>query len=163
MSTDDARFVLLLLHTVAACVALVAGAVAVGSGRGTRIHVGSTWIMTLLLVPSLALGFDRFDGTTRIAFAALTVLALVMSLRVTLAARSAAAVGEITPPSRRLADALGFNVISLVVAGTIVPILRLGAGPLVVALDVVVCIVLGRLFVEVRRRSAGRPVKDVPA
>lgn len=160
MSETAAQLHLLLvtLHALAASVSLVAGVLAVLTGRGFRLHVTGLGVMALALAPSLVLGWPTFSPAARVTFLGLAGLAVVMTGQAVRAARvrrieAARGVGPVGPG---FVGVLGFNLIALTVAGTVVPVLRLNAGVLGVALAVVVTVVLGHLLVarQVRRASA---------
>jgi hypothetical protein len=148
------------LHAFAASVSLVAGVLAVLAGRGFRLHVIALVVMALALAPSLVLGWPTFAPPARVAFTGLAGLAVVMIGQAVRAARVRRAevvrgVGRLGP---EFVGVLGFNLIALTVAGTVVPVLRLDAGVVGVALSVVVTVVGGHLLVarRVRQVSATR-------
>jgi hypothetical protein len=111
--------------------------------------------MLLALVLSMSLGWREFDSLARGMFTGLAVLAAYMAWRAAAVARNAPASTGLAPasPTPQLVDGIGFNVISYVVAGTIVPLIRAGAGPLWITVDVVVCVVLVRFLVHRRHET----------
>jgi hypothetical protein len=169
MTTATLHTVLVLTHALAATVALGAGLSVLRDGRGLRLHVQSTALMTVLVVAALVVGWSAAEPVARVTFSGLGVLAAYMTIHAWRGERIAAdeqpARGVATDeprPGPRLVEHIGFNVISLVVAGTVVPIVRLGVGPVVVALDVAVCVIVTRAFVH-RRRDAVTPRPPIPA
>lgn len=147
MGVEEIRLVLLIVHAAAGTVALAAGALVLLGRGGGLVHVAALALMTLTLGPSLVLGWDGFPGVTRAIFVGLTVLAAVMTVLGVRALRHRApgvvSVGQV--------DLVGFNVISLAVAGTIVPMINLTGNALAVAGVVLVAFLVARGFVQRRR------------
>jgi hypothetical protein len=140
------------IHTVAALLALVAAVACWRTGRARSVLIGATGVMTLALVPALVLDWGDLAVAARIVFAALLVLAGVMTLR-------AARVGRRPGALARDLDDLGFLVIALVDAFLVISALRLGVPPWgLAAVGVGVAaaghVTLGRLRA---RRLAGQP------
>lgn len=122
MNVELLRVAVLTTHAAAGLVALGAGVCALRTGRGAPVLMGGVTAMTLLLVPSMALGWREFGPVEKVVFPGLGVLACFMVAQARAAQRELAARG-LTPAA---VDHAGFCVIALTVAGTIVPLLRLG-------------------------------------
>jgi uncharacterized membrane protein len=156
-----AHTVFITLHALSAGLALVCGIVLLHTGRGLRAHQAGVVAMAATLGPSLYFGWPRYPPTARVAFVALAGLALVMVAQAVRAGR----LGSL--PQRRprllaegpgiapgLVGVVGFNVVSLTVAGTIVPVLRIGGGTLGVLLAVAGSVTVAHLLVRRRRLLA---------
>lgn len=155
------RTTALALHAGAAVVAWVAGVVLLRTGAGLVAHAVGVILMAAALGPSLILGWGSFPPVAKAMFSGLAVLAVVMVAQVVrargLRSREQAGGqvwwlpgGPITPG---LVRTVGFNVISLSVAGTIVPILRLGSGTLGILIAAALIVPMAHVLVE-RRRNA---------
>jgi len=149
------------VHAVAATLALAGGILAVHTGRGFALHQVGVVVMTASLGPSLILGWAGFSPPSRAIFLGLAALALFMVVQCGRAGRvrvreiariEALHSGSRPPVGPEFVGVLGFNLISLTVAGTIVPVLRVGGGTLGVLVAVAVTVALAHLLVE-RRRS----------
>lgn len=122
MNVDLLRAVILTAHAAAGLAALGVGVQVVRAGRGSALLVGALMVMTALLIPSMALGWNGFGPVEKVVFPGLTVLAVVMVFHARLANRELRTHGR----TARVIDSAGFCVISLTFAGSIVPLLRLG-------------------------------------
>ena len=148
------------IHAVAATLALVSGVVVVHTGRGFALHHVGVLVMALALGPSMAFGWSSFTTLAKVIFVSLAGLALFMvvqsfragrvRLREALALSGPAAASRWVGP--KFVGVIGFNLISLTVAGTIVPVLRVGGGTVGIIVAVAVTVALGHFLVE-RRRS----------
>jgi hypothetical protein len=156
-----AHTVFITLHALGAGVGLVWGIVLLHTGRGLRAHQAGVVTMAATLGPSLYFGWPRYPPTARVAFVALAGLALVMVAQALRASRWSSARG---PRPRLLAEepglapglvgVVGFNVVSLTVAGTVVPVLRIGGGTLGVLLAAAGSVSVAHLLVKRRRLLA---------
>ena len=159
-AAEQLHLALVTLHALAATAALVAGVIAVHTGRGFRVHIVGLVVMALALGPSLAVGWGAFPPSARVAFAGLALLAAAMVGQAARAVRTRRA--EVLPSGRpvgpRFVGVLGVNLVALTVAGTIVPVLRAGAGAVGVVVAVLVTVVVGHLLVarQVRAVTTGR-------
>lgn len=153
--------IFVILHAAAAVVALLSGIIALNAGHGLGVHRISIVVMAVTLGPSMAFGWAGFPPVARVMFSGLAVLALAMVIQAFRAGRVRAAEiaagrvwrsGDTPKIGPGFVRVLGFNVISLTVAGTIVPVLRIGGGTLGVLAAVVITVVVAHLLVE-RRRS----------
>lgn len=156
---DLAHLVFVAVHAVAAGIALAAGVLALLTGRGLVTHQVAVLGMAAALGPSLVLGWPDFAPAARLTFTGLAGLAVVMVVQAVRAGRVQAR-ETVRPGCRvgpRLVRVLGFNVIALVVAGTIVPVLRLDGGAVGVLLAVGLTVVGGHLLVERRVTSVSAP------
>ena len=151
----------LAVHASAAVLAWVAGLVVLRTGAGLAAHGVGVVLMTAALVPSMTLGWDSFPVLAKVMFSGLAVLAVVMVGQVVRAGRirqREESIGQVwtvrgRPIGPDFVRVVGFNVISLSVAGLIVPVLRVGGGALGVIAVVVAIVPVAHLLVE-RRRSA---------
>lgn len=155
--------VLIVVHTSFAVVALASGLWVLHSGRALRLHAVAISGMTVAVYGAVALGFSGYPTPSRWAFIGLAVLAAVMTARVMAALRHHP-VGATTPPPPSLIEPVGFNVISLVAGGMIVPVLRLGGGAVGVIAALVVSVVVMRGYVAIllRRAEGGSDVARRP-
>lgn len=146
------------LHAVAAVIALVYAIVALQTGRGVRIHLYSCFAMAALLIPSMWFGWSTFDRGAKPAFVGLLVLAWFMVWQTVradrIAARVTGSMADRMVPSPDLVRVIGFNVVALLIAGTIVPVIRLGGGPIGLVVCILVMLAIGHVFVENRRARA---------
>ncbi len=152
--------VFVTVHAFAAALALVAGVLAVHTGRGAGLHQLGVVAMAATLGPSLAFGWPGFAPVARVTFVGLAGLALFMVLQSVRARRVRDR--EVVPAGRPVGPAyvrvLGFNLIALTVAGTIVPVLRVGGGAVGIVVAVAVTVALGHVLVERRARAVSAPV-----
>ena len=164
-AAEQLHLALVTLHALAATAALVAGVVAVHTGRGFRVHVVGLVVMALALGPSLAVGWPAFPPSARVAFAGLAVLAVAMVGQTVRAVRIRRT--EVLPSDRpvgpRFVGVLGVNLVALTVAGTVVPVLRAGGGAVGVVVAVLVTVVLGHLLVARRVRAVTTGPPELPA
>lgn len=139
-------------HTLAALAALAAGILVLWKNRGVRVHALAITAMTATLAVAMTLGWsDRYESATRIIFSGLAVLAAVMTyIAIRTVRRTTGGPGS---PTVETVDAIGFNVISLVTAGVIVPVVNMGAGIIGTAVAIVVSVVGTRTLVHRRRRQ----------
>lgn len=152
------------VHAVAAFVALVAAVITLHTGRGLVIHRVSIVVMAACLGPSLAFGWAGFSSLSRGMFLGLAGLAgflVAQSVRAARVRDREIATGQVVSLSSRpgalgvgprFVTTLGFNAIALTVAGTVVPVLRMGGGTVGVTVCVAVSVAIGHLLVE-RRHS----------
>lgn len=150
--------VFVVVHALAATLALVSGVVTVHTGRGFGLHQVGVVVMALALGPSIAFGWSGFAPVARVTFLALAGLAVFMVVQ-TIQARRARGwgvvpVGQVLRPE--FVRLLGFNLVALTVAGTVVPVLRVGGGVVGILVAVAVTVTLGHLLVERRVRGVGR-------
>lgn len=154
------------LHALAAVVALVSGIVTLHTGRGFVLHRIGIVVMAAGLGPSFVFGWPGFSPVARMMFSGLAVLAVFMVVQVFRAGHvRARELRSIDPDPEehrpligpRFVEVLGFNVIALTVAGTVVPVLRVGGGTLGVVISVVVSVAIGHVLVE-RRKSQVAPL-----
>lgn len=158
-----AHTVFITLHALAAVVGLGYGILVLHTGRGLRAHQAGVVVMALTLGPSLYFGWPSYPATARVAFVALAALALVMVAQALRAGRLSAPRSVPQPllhdgrrVSPEVVGVVGFNVISLTVAGTVVPVLRIGGGTLGVLLAVAGSLSIAHLLVQRRRTHVER-------
>ncbi len=169
MIVGHAAFV--TVHAVAAFVALVAAVITLHTGRGLTTHRVAVVVMAVCLGPSLAFGWAGFSTLSRVIFFGLAGLAVFMVGQSVRAARVRAleiGTGQVVVLSTRpgvagvgpkFVGTLGFNAIALTVAGTIVPVLRVGGGTVGVIICVAVSVGIGHVLVERRRRAVDAAVQ----
>lgn len=152
------------VHAFAAALALVAGVLAVHTGRGAVLHQLGVGATAATLGPSLAFGWSGFAPVARVTFVGLTGLALFMVLQSMRARR--VRTREVAPTGRPVGPdyvrVLGFNLVALTVAGTVVPVLRVGGGALGILLAVAVTVTVGHVLVERRARAVSAPTMQTP-
>ena len=158
---DLEHTVFITLHALTAVVGLVYGIVVLHTGRGLRAHQAGVFAMAATLGPSLYFGWPRYPATARVAFVGLAALALAMVAQALRAGRLNAWRSGARPVLREaggvapeVVGVVGFNVISLTVAGTIVPVLRLGGGTIGVLLAVAGSLSVAHVLVKRRRVRA---------
>ena len=162
MSAEAGHALFVSVHAAAATVALIAGLLALHTGRGFGLHRASVLVMAAALGPSMAFGWGGFGTAERVAFSALAALACFMVVQAVRAGRirqAEAAAGRVVRSTPRglpavgtgFVQTLGFNVVALVVAGTVVPVLRIGAGTIGVVASVAVSVAVGHVLLERRR------------
>ena len=168
------RVALLGVHAVAATAALVAGILALHTGRGVGVHKLGVFVMALALGPSLTLGWIGFAVAERVTFSLLAALSAVMVVQVFRAERLQGRESRdlrrcsvdrpMLPVGPAFVRTLGFNGSSLTVAGTIVPVLRVGGGAVGVIAAVVMSVAVTHLLVErqARRADSNRRAMDQP-
>lgn len=155
------RTTALALHAGAALLAWVAGLAVLRTGAGLAAHAAGVVLMAAALGPSLFLGWGSFPSVAKVMFSGLAGLAVVMVIQVIRARRlrdREQAEGQVWmlpggPIGPGFVRIVGFNVISLSVAGVIVPILRLGGGALGILVAAALIVPVAHVLVE-RRRSA---------
>lgn len=167
LTSMSGHTVFVLLHAAAAVVSLVAGLMVLWRGRGLRVHQLGVLAMAVMLVPSMSFGWAAFSTASRVVFCGLFGLAIFMTLQ----SRWAAVVrnredrsGSVLSGSRigpAFVRAIGFNVIALTVAGTVVPALRFG-GVLAMVICVVGAGVLAHFLVEWRRARVQARLTEEP-
>lgn len=147
--------VVVTVHALAATAALVSGVLTAHTGRGFGLHQLGVVVMAATLGPSLALGWPGFAPAARVAFLGLAGLAVFMVVQTVRARRvrerEAVPVGQRVGPV--FVRVLGFNLIALTVAGTVVPVLRVEGGVVGIVVAVAVTVTLGHLLVERRLRQ----------
>lgn len=162
---------LVMLHAVAAIVALTSGIVVLLRGRGLTMHTVAMMIMAGSLPISMTLGWRDFSTGSKITFAGLAVLAMIMLGQAFRARRIRAqefAAGQAWDPGRgigisigpKFVRVVGFNVIALITGGAIVPVLRAGGGLVGVIIAVAACVSVSHLLVERRRSRVMRLATD---
>lgn len=155
----DLHLTFVALHAVAATVALAAGVVTVHTGRGLGLHRLGVVAMAGCLLPSLVLGWSGYSPASRVALAGLAGLAVSMVLQSERAAR----VRRDRGLGPAFVGVLGFNLVALMAAGAVVPVIRLGGGAMGVTAAVGATVVLGHVLVERRRAAvAGATPGPVP-
>ena len=151
------------VHALAATAALVSGVVTAHTGRGFGLHQVGVVVMAASLGPSLAFGWPGFAPAARVTFLGLAGLAVFMVLQSVRArrVRSRETVPAGQPVGPEFVRALGFNLIALTVAGTVVPVLRVGGGVLGIVVAVAVTVILGHVLVERRVRGVLRAPRSL--
>ncbi|GAA1428009.1 hypothetical protein GCM10009616_06620 [Microlunatus lacustris] len=148
--------VFVTVHALAATVALVSGVVTAHTGRGFGLHQLGVVVMAATLGPSLAFGWPGFSPAARVTFLGLAALAVFMVVQSVRARRVRGR--EVLAAGRRVGPefvrVLGFNLVALTVAGTVVPVLRVEGGVVGIVVAVAVTVVLGHVLVERRVRAA---------
>jgi hypothetical protein len=167
-----ARVAFLAVHASAATVALVAAVVTLHTGRGFVTHRAAVVVMAACLGPTLTLGWSGFSGAARATFLGLAALALFMVGQAFRAGRvrtrEIAAGGSVVLSARpgakgvgpAFVSTLGFNAIALTVAGTVVPVLRVGGGTLGLVIAIGATVALGHVLVERRRSRVAAAVRS---
>lgn len=151
--------VFIVIHAVTATVALFAGCVviarpAVGRGALFGIYLWSLVAMEVFLVLAIAVEWAMLDTVTRVIFAALAVLGLVMLWSADQGRRIRPTDAAVRP-SARYVDRLGFTLVALFDAFVVILVLNSGA-PVwaVVAAGVLIAVVGHFVLVAVRGRVA---------
>lgn len=146
------------VHALFGTLALVAGVVTVHTGLGLRLHQLGVVVLALTLGPSLGFGWAGFDPVARVTFlglAGLAVFMVVQSVR-SRRVRDREATSQGRPVGPAFVRMLGFNLIALTVAGTVVLVLRVGGGVAGILIAVAVTVVLGHVLVERRAREVSQ-------
>ena len=125
------------VHALAATVAFVAGLTALPAGRLVRLHLAAVVLTAAALVPAVLVDWATTPVGARVAFTALSVLALVMVARAALAVRGRP---QLTGgPTAGYLGHVGFVLIALADGFAVVAALRAGLpGYAVTALAVAV-------------------------
>lgn len=155
-------------HALCGGISFVAGAIAIRRGRLFWLHWWALVGTMAFLAVLVALTWGDLDPGARLLFSAFGVLGLFMLTRCWLASRVRPRPADTVPAPRYLAH-VGFNVIALFDAFTVILVLDLG-GPvwLIVAAAVVVAAVGHRVRRLLERRlllgpaSAPRPSPTTP-
>lgn len=128
--------VFIAVHATAGALALVAGAVALRRGTLFGVYLWSMATMVIFLVLTMAIDWADVVTASRVVFVALGVLAVVMLRRAVLARRirPAGAAG----PSASYIDHVGFTLVALTDAFTVIAVLNAAPLWLVAASGVVV-------------------------
>ena len=151
--------VFIAVHAVAATVAFAAGLTALPGGRLVRLHLAAVVLMAAALVPAVLVDWDTTPVGARAAFAALSVLALVMVARAALAVRGRPQVTG--GPTPGYLGHVGFVLIALADGFAVVAALRAGLpGPAVAALALGV-VAVGHVGVGVLQRRLAPPLAAV--
>lgn len=137
-------------HAVAATVAVVAGLVALPSGRLVRLHLAAVVLMAAALVPAVLVDWATTPVGARVAFAALSVLALVMVARAALAVRGRPQVTG--GPTGRYLGHVGFALIALADGFAVVAAIRAGLPGYAAAVLALAVIAVGHAALGVLRR-----------
>lgn len=156
--------ILIALHATGGSVALVAGVAALRRGTLYAVHLWSLVATILFLALAVGAEWSTLDGVGRVLFVALSALGVFMIARAVLAWPDRP-VG--TSPSARYVWHLGFNIVALFDAFTVIAVLDLGA-PIWLVVTAAVAVAVAGHFARhaVSRRlvpsSADRRV-DLPA
>ncbi|MGH3976244.1 MAG: hypothetical protein ACRDS9_23405 [Pseudonocardiaceae bacterium] len=141
--------IFIALHTIAATVALLAGLVALPAGRLFGLYRWTLAGMVVFLVPALVIDWAEFDGSVKVIFAALLVLAAAMFYRATLASRMLPATTG--GPTEAYLNHVGFTLIALFDGFAVVAVLRAGAPAWLVAVTAVGIPVIGHFALRATR------------
>lgn len=149
MSNELIRLILLVVHATAGTAALVTGMLVLWGRAAGWWHVLTLVVMTVSLVPSLALGWSGLSTAIRVVFIGLVGLAGVMTVVAMRGNRHLRRRGSLGVAG---VDQFGFNVISLTVAGVVVPMLNLTDSTVLVVGVTLAAMLVTRAFVQHRRR-----------
>jgi hypothetical protein len=138
------------VHAVAATVAFAAGLAALRDGRLVRLHLAAVVLMAAALVPAVLVDWATTPVGARVAFAALSVLALVMVVRATLAVRGRPQVTG-GPTAGYLAH-VGFGLIALADGFAVVASIRAGLPGYAIAALALGVVAAGHVGVGVLQR-----------
>jgi hypothetical protein len=158
------RAALLTLHAGGALVALVVGVSMLWAVARHRPPAGFGWyyagvvVTAATLVPTVLLDWPTLAGTTRVAFAALCVLAVVLVVEADRARRSLPpAAARLSPiRSARFVDSVGFTAIALLDAFAVVTALGMGAAGWVIGVVAGLVVVVTSPLVTLTRQHATR-------
>lgn len=154
--------IFIAVHATAGTLAFVAGAVALRRGTLFGVYLWSMMTMVIFLVLTVAIDWADLVTAPRVVFGALGVLAVVMLGRAVLASRirPAGAGG----PSASYVEHVGFTLVALFDAFTVIAVLDAGAPLwLVVASGVIVGVVGHFVLRAVRGRLMSVAPVDVVA
>jgi membrane-bound metal-dependent hydrolase YbcI (DUF457 family) len=156
----------IIVHTVAATVALLSAIVALRTARVVTVHTISTTVMAVSLAPSLWLSRTTTPAPLQLIFLGLLLLSVMMTYRSVQAWRLRPRRPRQRPGHRYVA-AVGFNLIGLVTGFVTVGVVRLGWGAVgvtlaAVAIPVVGHQLLGRAVQAARADSASVPADVTP-
>lgn len=132
---------LISLHAGFGAISFFAGIVALRRGRLFRVHFWALVGTMVFLALPIATEWNGFDPGTRVMFVAFLALGLYMIWRALQAGRLTPRAGD-RGPSRPYVVHIGFNLIALFDAFTVILVLDLG-GPvwLIVAAAIVVAVI----------------------
>lgn len=147
--------VFIALHTIAATVALIAGLVALPSGRWFELYRWPLAGMVVFLMPALVIDWAQFEGIVKVIFTALLALAAVMFYRATLASRMLPATTG--GPTEAYLNHVGFTLIALFDGFAVVAVLRGGAPGWLVAITAVGIPLIGHFALRTARVRLIRP------
>jgi len=156
------RAALLTLHAGGALVALVVDVTMLWAVARHRRPGAFGWyyagivVTAAGVVPAVALGWATLATPTRVAFAALCVLAVVLVVEAERARRNLSPVGQRLSPQRsgRFVDSVGFTVVSLLDAFAVVTVLELGAPGWVIVVVAGLVVALASPLVAAFRQQA---------
>ena len=141
------------LHAVAATVAFAAGLTALAGGRLVRVHLAGVTVMAAALVPAVLVDWTTTPTGARIAFAALSVLALVVVVRAVLAVRGRPQVTG--GPTGAYLGHVGFTLIALADGFAVVAAIRAGLPGYAVAALALGVVAVGHVALGVLQRRLG--------
>jgi hypothetical protein len=158
------RAALLTLHAGGALVALVVGVALLRAVARHRPPVAFGWyyagvlVTAVTLVPVVALDWSDLATSTRVAYLALCVLAVVLVVEAETTRRSLRRAGRFLSPARsgRFVDSVGFTVVALLDAFIVVTALGLGASGWAIAVIAVLVVALASPAVAATRQHATR-------
>ncbi len=144
------------VHAVAATAAFIAGLAALPGGRLVRVHLAAVALMAAALVPAVLVDWRTTPAGARGAFAALSVLALVVVARAALAVRGRPQVTG--GPTARYLGHVGFVLIALADGCAVVASIRAGLPGYAVAALALGVIAVGHLALgALQRRMVPAP------
>jgi hypothetical protein len=144
---------LIAIHAAAGLVALGAGWQVITRGAAVALYFWSLAACIALVAAAVAVDLDGLSGGTRTLFLALLALGAYMVFRGASARRRLGSEGS---PSSRDLDDVGFTLIALLVAFVVILTLDVGAGGFVAAgIGVVVAAVGHRALIRFKRHPQG--------
>ena len=140
------------LHAAAGLVAVGAGLRTIGTGSGFGFYFGSLAACIAFVAGAVAVDWGGLDGGTRVLFAALLALGCYMIFRGARAGRRLAA----GTGARSIAyiDDVGFTIVALLDAFVVIAVLDLGASGYVAAAVALLGAAIGHRMLETYKRSA---------
>ena len=112
------------VHALAATVAFATGLAALPAGRWVRLHLAAVVLMAAALVPAVLVDWATTPVGARVAFGALSFLALLMVARAALAARGRPQV--VGGPTAAYLGHVGFALVALADGFAVVTAIRAG-------------------------------------
>ena len=142
------------VHAVAATVAFATGLTALPGGRLVRLHLAAVVLMTGALAPAVLVDWGTTPVGARAAFAALSILALVMVARAWLAVRERPQVTG--SPTAGYLGHVGFVLIALADGFAVVASIRAGLPGYAVAALALGVVAAGHVAVGLLQRRLVR-------
>lgn len=140
------------LHAAAGLVAVGAGLRTIGTGSGFGFYLGSLVACIAFVAGAVALDWGGLDGGTRVLFAALLALGCYMIFRGARAGRRLAA--DTGTRSIGYVDDVGFTIVALLDAFLVIAVLDLVASGYVAAAVALLGAAIGHRTLETYKRRA---------